>query len=126
MLILAYCACTTGGAIYIGDSKNGLRKDYSITGVGINRIFGAINGISIIATMYGNAVIPEIQATLAPPVTGKMFKGLLLCYAIVISTYFSVGISGYWAFGNQAQGSVLQNFMVDGKPLGAKVVSFDD
>ena len=58
-----------------------------------------------------------LQATIAPPVTGKMFKGLLVCYAVVISTFFSVGISGYWAFGNQVQGSVLQNFMVNGKPL---------
>ncbi|GFS43025.1 transmembrane amino acid transporter family protein [Actinidia rufa] len=51
------------------------------------------NAISIIATTYGNGIIPEIQATIAPPVTGKMFKGLL-----VLS-------------------SVLQNFMVNGKPL---------
>ncbi|KAA8534504.1 hypothetical protein F0562_032021 [Nyssa sinensis] len=117
ILILAYCACTTAAAIYIGNSKKAPPKNYSITGVGVNRIFGAINAISIIATTYGNGIIPEIQATLVPPVTGKMFKGLLLCYAIVISTYFSVGISGYWAFGDQVQQSVLQNFMVDGKPL---------
>ncbi|KAL6977168.1 hypothetical protein U1Q18_025962, partial [Sarracenia purpurea var. burkii] len=56
-------------------------------------------------------------ATIASPVIGKMFKGLLLCYAVVISTFFSVGISGYWAFGNEAQQSILQNFMVNGKPL---------
>ncbi|KAA8534502.1 hypothetical protein F0562_032019 [Nyssa sinensis] len=101
----------------LGYSKTAPPKDYSVTGVGINHIFGAINGILIVATTYGNGIIPEIQATLAPPVTGKMFKGLLLCYAIIISTFFAVGISGYWAFGNQAQQSVLQNFMVDGKPL---------
>ncbi|CAL5407102.1 unnamed protein product [Camellia sinensis] len=73
VLCLAYCACTTAGAIYI--------------------------------------------ATIAAPVTGKMFKGLLVCYAVVISTFFSVAISGYWAFGNQSKESILQNFMVDGKPL---------
>lgn len=58
-----------------------------------------------------------MQATIAPPVKGKMFKGLLVCYAMVISTFFSVGISGYWAFGNESQSSVLQNFMLDGRPL---------
>ncbi|KVI07495.1 Amino acid transporter, transmembrane [Cynara cardunculus var. scolymus] len=36
---------------------------------------------------------------------------------IVISNYFSVGISGYWAFGNQVQSSVLQNFMDNSNPL---------
>ena len=57
------------------------------------------------------------QATIAPPVKGKMFKGLCVCYAVVLSTYFSVAISGYWAFGNQASGTVLANFMVGEKPL---------
>lgn len=47
-----------------------------------------------------------------------MFKGLCVCYAVVVSTFFSVAISGYWAFGNnQAPGTVLQNFIVDGNPL---------
>nr|AYA60133.1 GABA transporter 3 [Camellia sinensis] len=117
VLCLAYCACTTAGAIYIGYSKKAPVKDYSITRVGINRIFGVFNAISIIATTYGNGIIPEIQATIAAPVTGKMFKGLLVCYAVVVFTFFSVAISGYWAFGNQSKGSILQNFMVDGKPL---------
>ncbi|KAF5948073.1 hypothetical protein HYC85_014030 [Camellia sinensis] len=117
VLCLAYCACTTAGAIYIGYSKKAPMKEYSVTGVGINCIFGIFNAISIIATTYGSEIIPEIQATIAAPVTGKMFKGLLVCYAVVISTFFSIAISGYWAFGNQSQGSILQNFMVDGKPL---------
>lgn len=46
-----------------------------------------------------------------------MFKGLLLCYAVIIMTFFSVAISGYWAFGNQTKGVILMNFMVDEKPL---------
>lgn len=118
ILCLAYCACTTAGSIDIGhDSNKAGARDYSISGVGINRIFGIFNAISIIATTYGNGIIPEIQATIAPPTTGKMLKGLLLCYSIVISTFFSVAISGYWAFGNKAQASVLQNFMSDRMPL---------
>ncbi|CAA2984966.1 GABA transporter 1-like [Olea europaea subsp. europaea] len=116
-LCLIYCTCTTAGAIYIGYSRNAPSRDYSITGVGIDRAFGVFNAISIITTTYGNGIIPEIQATIAPPVTGKMFKGLLLCYSVVISTFFSVAIAGYWAFGNQSQGSVLSNFMANGKPL---------
>ncbi|KAL7184854.1 hypothetical protein ACSBR2_026907 [Camellia fascicularis] len=60
VLCLAYCACTTAGAIYIGYSKKAPAKEYSITGVGINRIFGIFNAISIIVTTYGNGIIPEI------------------------------------------------------------------
>ncbi|CAK9185707.1 unnamed protein product [Ilex paraguariensis] len=117
VLCLSYCACTTAGAIYIGNSKNAPPKDYSLQRDGASRMFGVFNAISIIATTYGNGIIPEIQATIAPPIKGKMFKGLLVCYAVVFSTFFSVAISGYWAFGNQSQGSVLSNFMVGHKAL---------
>ncbi|KAF4367987.1 hypothetical protein F8388_002598 [Cannabis sativa] len=60
----------------------------------------------------------DYSATIAAPVQGKMFKGLCVCYSVIAVTYFSVGVSGYWAFGNQAEGTVLSNFMgVDNKPL---------
>lgn len=45
-----------------------------------------------------------------------MFKGLLVCYAVIIMTFFSVAISGYWAFGNQTEEVILMNFVVDEKP----------
>lgn len=101
----------------IGNSSKGPEKSYSLKGDTENRVFGIFNALSIIATTYGNGIIPEIQATLAPPVKGKMFKGLSVCYAIVIVTFFSVTISGYWAFGNESQGLILSNFVDNGKPL---------
>ncbi|KAH7839931.1 hypothetical protein Vadar_010450 [Vaccinium darrowii] len=114
---VAYSACTTAGSIHIEDSRNAPPKDYRATTTGVDRVFGIFNAISIISTTYGNGIVPEIQATLAPPIKGKMFKGLLLCYAAAILTFFSVAISGYWAFGNKSQGNVLQNFIVNGQPL---------
>ncbi|XXG64942.1 hypothetical protein AAC387_Pa05g2761 [Persea americana] len=117
ILALAFSACATAGAIHIGISSKALHKDYSISSDGVNRLFGVSSAIAIIATTYGNGIVPEIQATLAPPVKGKMFKGLCICYTVVIVTFFSVGISGYWAFGNQAEGIILSNFLIGGKPL---------
>lgn len=117
ILCLFYSACATAGSIYIGNSNKAPIKDYSVNGSMQNRLFGAFNAISIIATTYGNGIIPEIQATIAPPTKGKMFKGLCVCYAVVLSTFFSVAISGYWAFGSQANGNVLVNFMANKKPL---------
>ncbi|KAK6271121.1 hypothetical protein POUND7_008219 [Theobroma cacao] len=117
LLCLAYSACVTAGSIHIGNSRNAPNKDYSIQGSEENRILGAINGISIIATTYGCGIIPEIQATIAPPVKGKMFKGLCICFAVIVSTYISVSISGYWAFGNQSQPTILSNFMGEKRPL---------
>lgn len=54
-------------------------------------------------------LIWNIQATLAPPVTGKMFKGLLMCYTVLAATFFTVAIAGYWAFGIEAQGNIVAN-----------------
>ncbi|KAK1324050.1 Glucomannan 4-beta-mannosyltransferase 9 [Acorus calamus] len=59
----------------------------------------------------------KLQATVVAPVTGKMFKGLCLCYMVVMSTFFSVAVSGYWAFGNRSTGIVLTNFLADGRPI---------
>ncbi|XP_030545508.2 GABA transporter 1-like [Rhodamnia argentea] len=117
VLCLAYSVCAVAGSVDIGNSVNAPPKDYSLAGSRVDRLFGAFNGISIIATTYASGIIPEIQATLAPPVKGKMFKGLCVCYSVIVTTYFSVGISGYWAFGNQSKGTILTNFMGQTKPL---------
>lgn len=118
VLSLVYSACATAGSIYIGSSSKGPRKDYSLNSNMETRIFGMFNALAIIATTFGNGIIPEIQATLAPPVKGKMFKGLCVCYSVVTATFFSVAISGYWAFGNQAKGLVISNFLDElGRPL---------
>ncbi|KAK4396772.1 GABA transporter 1 [Sesamum angolense] len=117
LLCLAYSSCATAASIYIGSSSKGPRKDYSLNSNSETRIFGFFNALAIIATTFGNGIIPEIQATLAPPVKGKMLKGLCICYAVVTATFFSVAISGYWAFGNGADGLVLTNFLGDGEPL---------
>ncbi|KAI4384370.1 hypothetical protein MLD38_002536 [Melastoma candidum] len=117
ILCLAYSTCAAGGSVYVGDSKNAPPRDYTVKGKGMDRVLGAFNGISIIATTYASGIIPEIQATLAPPVKGKMFKGLCICYSVVVTTFTIVAIAGYWAFGNRAKATVLMNFMGDMKPL---------
>ncbi|KAJ7974956.1 GABA transporter 1-like [Quillaja saponaria] len=117
LLCLAYSACVTIGSIHIGNSNNAPPKNYSLNGSDTNRLFGVFNAISIISTTYACGIVPEIQATIAPPVEGKMFKGLCVCYSVIVTTFFSVGISGYWAFGNQAKGTILANFMSEMKPL---------
>ncbi|PKA67163.1 GABA transporter 1 [Apostasia shenzhenica] len=117
ILCLAYSACATAASIYVGHSRNAPQRDYELPGEGQDRVFGIFNAISIIAMTYGNGIIPEIQATVAPPVGRKVLKGLCLCYVVVVSTFFAVAISGYWAFGNRAQGNVLSNFIVDDRAL---------
>ncbi|CAO2814657.1 unnamed protein product [Amaranthus hypochondriacus] len=117
LLCLAYSAAATAASIYIGHTSKGPEKDYSLASNSEDRVFGIFNAIAIIATTFGNGIIPEIQATLAPPVKGKMFKGLCVCYSVVLATFFSVAVSGYWAFGNKAEGQILSNFVVGGHAL---------
>lgn len=49
------------GSILLGHSSKGPEKDYSVMGKADDRIFGIFNAIAIIATSYGNGIIPEIQ-----------------------------------------------------------------
>lgn len=60
--------------------------------------------------------MPFIQATLAPPATGKMVKGLLLCYAVIFVTFYSAAVSGYWAFGNKSSSNILNSLLPDHGP----------
>ncbi|KAH1148630.1 hypothetical protein GYH30_043315 [Glycine max] len=107
----------------LGKSSNGPEKYYSLIGDTTNRLFGIFNAIPIIANTYGCGIVPEIQATLAPPVEGKMLKGLCVCYVVVALSFFSVAISGYWAFGYQAAGLIFSNFVDDySKPLAPKTI----
>lgn len=75
--------------------------------VGIFAFFNALGGIAF--TFGGQAVLPEIQATLhRPPSTAySMMKGIMASYVVVILTYFSVAISGYAAFGSSVDADVL-------------------
>lgn len=50
--------------MFVGNSNKAPPKNYSLTGVGLNRVFGFFNAISIICTTYGNGIIPEIQVNL--------------------------------------------------------------
>lgn len=57
-----------------------------------------------------------MQATLAPPATGKMVKGLFMCYAVICVTFYSVAVSGYWVFGNKSNSNILKSLMPDEGP----------
>jgi len=75
-----------------------------------DRVFGAFNALGGIAfTFGGQAVLPEIQATLArPPKTYiSMMKAIAVSYVVVVLAYFSVAITGFAAYGATVQSDVL-------------------
>ncbi|PAN37495.1 hypothetical protein PAHAL_7G111000 [Panicum hallii] len=109
MLVSAACICA-------GLSSNAPPKDYSLSSSNSARTFNAFLSISILASVFGNSILPEIQATLAPPASGKMAKALVLCYSVLSLTFYFPAITGYWAFGNQVRSNVLKSLMPDTGP----------
>lgn len=44
-----------------GNSVDAPPKDYSISGTPASKLFGVFEALAIIATTFGNGIIPEIQ-----------------------------------------------------------------
>lgn len=116
LLSLGYTFLVVGACIHAGFSKNAPPKDYSLESSDLSRVLSAFTSISIIAAIYGNGILPEIQATLAPPATGKMVKGLAMCYSVIFVTFYSAAVSGYWAFGNKSNSNILKSLIPDEGP----------
>ncbi|OAY85577.1 putative GABA transporter 2 [Ananas comosus] len=116
LLSLGYTFFVVVGCIRAGVSRNAPPKDYSLSSSKSERSFDAFTSISILATVFGNGILPEIQATLAPPAAGKMVKGLIMCYWVIFFAFYSTAISGYWAFGKQVSSNVLKSLMPDNGP----------
>ncbi|RWR96518.1 putative GABA transporter 2 isoform X1 [Cinnamomum micranthum f. kanehirae] len=116
VLSLGYTSLVVIACIRAGHSRNAPHKDYTLDPHKSTRAFDAFASISILASLFGNGILPEIQATVAPPVTGKMFKGLVLCYSVIFVTFYSAAVSGYWAFGNKSSSNILKSLMPDEGP----------
>uniref|UniRef100_A0A7C9A674 Amino acid transporter transmembrane domain-containing protein n=1 Tax=Opuntia streptacantha TaxID=393608 RepID=A0A7C9A674_OPUST len=116
LLSLGYTSLIVAACIHAGTSKNAPPRDYSLESSQASRVFNAFTSISIIAAIFGNGILPEIQATLAPPATGKMLKGLLLCYSVIFITFYSAAVSGYYTFGNKSNSNTLQSLLPDNGP----------
>lgn len=81
----------------------------------VGKAFDFLNGLGTVAFAFaGHSVVLEIQATIpsTPEVPSKkpMWKGVVVAYVIVAFCYLSVGISGYWAFGQYVEDDVLISF----------------
>ncbi|EMS65262.1 hypothetical protein TRIUR3_03782 [Triticum urartu] len=116
VLAFGYTILVSGACIRAGMMGNAPVKDYSLSPSKSGKMYDAFLSISILATVFGNGILPEIQATLAPPAAGKMVKALVLCYTVVFFTFYLSAISGYWAFGNKVQSNALQSLMPDSGP----------
>ena len=58
-----------------------------------------------------------MQATIKEPAITNMRKGISMAYTLISSTYFTVAISGYWAFGQTCLPYLLNNLTTPTWPL---------
>ncbi|KAK1276425.1 putative GABA transporter 2 [Acorus gramineus] len=116
LLSLGYTFLVVLASIRAGYSKNPPPRDYSLDDSKSGRTFNVFTSISILAAVFGNGILPEIQATVAPPATGKMVKGLMMCYTVIFFTFYSASVSGYWAFGNKVSSNILNSLLPDDGP----------
>uniref|UniRef100_A0A0D3ERC3 Amino acid transporter transmembrane domain-containing protein n=2 Tax=Oryza TaxID=4527 RepID=A0A0D3ERC3_9ORYZ len=116
LLSLGYTILVSAACIGAGLSKDAPVKDYTLSSSKSEQTFNAFLSISILASVYGNGILPEIQATLAPPAAGKMMKALVLCYSVIAFAFYIPSITGYWAFGSHVQSNVLKSLMPDTGP----------
>ena len=109
VMSIGYCAIAAGASVAAavrGDEPVENRVNESTA----DKVFGVLNALGGVAfTFGGQAVLPEIQATLGRPPRSplSMMKGIGVAYVVVISTYFSVAISGYAAYGTNVEPDVL-------------------
>ncbi|RVW43182.1 putative GABA transporter 2 [Vitis vinifera] len=125
-LSLGYTFLVVGACIHAGTSKHPPPRDYSLETSESARVFSAFTSISIIAAIFGNGILPEIQLLLETEcITNgnscstcywKMVKGLLMCYAVIFVTFYSASVAGYWAFGNKSSSNILKSLMPDEGP----------
>lgn len=43
-------------------------------------------------------------------------KGLTMCYSVILVTFYSAAVSGYWTFGNKSNSNILKSLMPDDGP----------
>lgn len=72
--------------------------------------------LNILFECFIDLVIANTQATLAPPATGKMVKGLIMCYTAIFVTFYAAAVSGYWVFGNKSSSNILKSLLPDSGP----------
>ncbi|CAO2034629.1 unnamed protein product [Urochloa humidicola] len=108
---IGYTTLVSAACICAGLSANAPAKDYSLSASRSERTFTAFLSVSILTSVFGNSILPEIQATLAPPAGGKMAKALVLSYSVFFLAFYFPAIAGYWAFGNQVRSNVMQSLL---------------
>lgn len=92
--------------------KDGIKappRDYSIPGSHATKIFSTIGAVASLVFAYNTGMLPEIQATIKPPVVRNMDKALWFQFTVGGLPLYAVTFIGYWAYGNSSSSYLLNN-----------------
>lgn len=91
------------------DGINSPARDYSIPGSSANKIFTIIGASASLGFAYNTGMLPEIQATVKPPVIKNMEKALWFQFTIGLLPLYGVAFMGYWAYGSSTSSYLLNS-----------------
>ncbi|KAL0341326.1 UNVERIFIED_CONTAM: Proline transporter 1 [Sesamum radiatum] len=109
-----------GFALALKDGMNAPPRDYSIPGTKVSRIFTTIGAAANLVFSFNTGMLPEIQATVRPPVVGNMMKALYFQFSVGVVPMYAIIFAGYWAYGSNTSTYLLNN--VNG-PIWLKAVA---
>ncbi|TYK24134.1 proline transporter 1-like isoform X2 [Cucumis melo var. makuwa] len=84
----------------IQDGMNAPARDYSVPGSSTSKIFTTLGASANLVFSINTGMLPEIQATLRPPVVKNMLKALYFQFTIGGLPMYAVILAGYWAYGS--------------------------
>ncbi|KAF5771006.1 putative amino acid transporter, transmembrane domain-containing protein [Helianthus annuus] len=84
-------------------------RDYSIPGTHTSKIFTTIGASASLVFAFNTGMLPEIQATVRPPVVSNMMKALYFQFSVGVLPLYAVVFIGYWAYGNGASSYLLNS-----------------
>ncbi|ERN09628.1 probable proline transporter 2 [Amborella trichopoda] len=92
--------------------KDGIRspsRDYSIPGTSTSKVFTSIGATASLVFAYNTGMLPEIQATVKPPVVKNMQKALAFQFTAGVLPLYAVTFVGYWAYGSSTSSYLLNS-----------------
>ncbi|XP_042755504.1 proline transporter 3 isoform X2 [Lactuca sativa] len=96
-------------ALSLRDGIEAPPRDYSIPGTETGKIFTTIGASASLVFAFNTGMLPEIQATVRPPVVSNMMKALYFQFSVGVLPLYAVVFMGYWAYGNGASSYLLNN-----------------
>ncbi|KAM0953455.1 putative amino acid transporter, transmembrane domain-containing protein [Dioscorea sansibarensis] len=107
--ILSLIYIITAFVLSIRDGMNSPGQDYNIPGSHTSKIFNTISAVASLVFAYNTGMLPEIQATVKPPVIKNMEKALWFQFTIGVLPLYAVTFIGYWAYGSSTSTYLLNS-----------------